>query len=138
MNDELDGKPKECCRCRIPMVMVSISMDWCDQCGTIWQYHLKSFRSPASKPAEVESVPRVTTTVKMQAKPNVTPVAQSDAAPKMFVIPSGKYAGMKMENLTDETLERVWAGFNGCRSFKVAAVLRAELDRRKRGSIRRG
>lgn len=131
MPEELGGDVKQCCRCRCSMIAVGLGIDWCDKCGTIWQYHLKAFRSPASKPAEVESVPRVTTAVKMLAKPNVTPVAQLDAAPKMFVIPSGKYAGMKMENLTDETLERVWAGFNGCRSFKVAAVLRAELDRRK-------
>ena len=134
MPEELGGDVKQCCRCRCSMIAVGLGVDWCNQCGTIWQYHLKAFRSPASKTAEVESA---AITARPYTKTNVTPVVQSDAAPKMFVIPSGKYAGMKMENLTDETLERVWAGFNGCRSFKVAAVLRAELDRRKRkGSYR--
>jgi hypothetical protein len=131
MPEELDGENQICCQCGCSMLAVSISMDWCDQCGTIWQYHLKAFRSPSSRPSRVERT--------MQARPNVTPVVQPPKlASKPFIIPSGKYKGMMLDQLADDTLERVWAGFNGTKLHKVAAVLRSELDRRQgiyRGSL---
>jgi hypothetical protein len=132
MSDDLDGKTQDCCQCRIPMVAVSISMDWCERCGTIWQYHLKAFRSPAgSSPVAETPAPQPQTTVRPYVqKPRVES--------KPFVIPSGKYKGMTLDQLADDTLERVWAGFHGTKLHKVAAVLRSELDRRQglyRGSL---
>lgn len=34
--DELTGKTYECSRCKIPMVAVGLSTDWCKRCGRVW------------------------------------------------------------------------------------------------------
>jgi hypothetical protein len=34
--DELTGKTHECSRCKIPMVAVGLSTDWCKRCGRVW------------------------------------------------------------------------------------------------------
>jgi hypothetical protein len=44
MSDELTGKPYECQLCKEPMMAVSVSLDWCKHCGSVYQYHIKAFR----------------------------------------------------------------------------------------------
>lgn len=47
-----------------------------------------------------------------------------------FKIPSGKFRGKYVHKLSDEDLQNVWSGFNGCGNTRVAGVLRRELVRR--------
>ena len=127
MPEDLDGVNQACCRCNAEMIAVTISIDWCGQCGTIWQYHLKAFRSPAGvNPVSYSPIP--SPQPQATVRPSVRP---SPPVSKPFIIPSGKYKGMSLDQLADDTLERVWAGFNGTKLHKVAAVLRFELDKRK-------
>lgn len=48
-----------------------------------------------------------------------------------FRIPSGKFRGRVIAQLSDHDLQNVWAGFNGCGNTKVANILKAEIDRRR-------
>ena len=48
-----------------------------------------------------------------------------------FRIPSGKFRGRVLAQLSDGDLQNVWAGFNGCGNMKVANILKAEIDRRR-------
>lgn len=56
------------------------------------------------------------------------PVEEKKPAPAAFRIPSGKFAGRKLDSLSGFELKNLWAGFNGCGNSKVSAILRAELD----------
>lgn len=53
-----------------------------------------------------------------------------DASPRRdsgYRIPSGKFRGKRIADLSDGQLQNVWSGFNGCGNHKVANVLKAEL-----------
>ena len=47
-----------------------------------------------------------------------------------YRIPSGKYRGCLMRDLTTQQLQRVWSGFNGRGQYDVADLLKAELRAR--------
>ena len=47
-----------------------------------------------------------------------------------YRIPSGKYRGCLMRDLTTQQLQRVWSGFNGVQQYDVADLLKAELRAR--------
>lgn len=47
-----------------------------------------------------------------------------------YRIPSGKYHGVLMRDLSNQQLWQVWAGFNGCGRHDVAYLLKAELKAR--------
>lgn len=47
-----------------------------------------------------------------------------------YRIPSGKYRGVLMRDLTNQQLQQVWSGFNGCGQYDVADLLKAELRAR--------
>ena len=125
MPGELNGDVHECNCCHIPMIAASVGLDWCRQCGSIWQWQIRMFSQP--------------TGVKPLEKPVENPKASKPK--RSFFIPSGKYKGVEMDTLDTVTLERVWAGFNGTKYAEVARILREELDKRKgiyRGSLYRG
>jgi uncharacterized protein (DUF3820 family) len=114
--DTDEASTRKCCQCRTEMSAVCLYADWCDRCGSVWLYNTKEFKTPnQSKPL-----------------PKVKPEAAKE--PEVFRIPCGKYRGKTLDELDTSTLECVWGGFNGGKKKHIAAVLRAELDRRKKPS----
>lgn len=45
--------------------------------------------------------------------PYTTTAATSEDDPEAYRLPSGKYSGCYLRDLTTSTLQRVWAGYNG-------------------------
>lgn len=119
--DSEEQSTQNCCQCRTEMSAVSLYTDWCDRCGSIWLYSTKEYRTPnQSKP-----LPKTKATKEPEQSDNV------------FRIPCGKYKGKTLDELDTSTLECVWGGFNGGKKKHIAAVLRAELDKRQKPKRKR-
>jgi len=64
--------------------------------------------------------------------PYTVPAASAEDDPEAFRIPSGKYAGCYVRDLTTQQLHRVWAGYNGAGCSDIANKLKAALVKRAR------
>ena len=69
--------------------------------------------------------------LKCDAVPESPPFEADRKSNAGFRIPSGKFRGRVLSQLSDHDLQNVWAGFNGCGNTKVANILKTEIDRRR-------
>lgn len=94
-----------------------------------WKFALSKGNTELAE--AIASLPMFETGETSKPVPEAPPFEADRKSNAGFRIPSGKFRGRVLAQLSDGDLQNVWAGFNGCGNTKVANILKAEIDRRR-------